>query len=134
MKIMRNMFFILWMVLLVSCSTNINKNTLDLSGEWAFLTDPESKGITEKWFSSKLPETINLPGSMTENGKGDEISVNTPWTGGIVDSSWFHSPELEKYRQPGNIKVPFWLQPDKYYAGMAWYQKKVKIPDILERK
>jgi hypothetical protein len=128
MLIMRNMFFILWIVLLVSCSTNNNKNTIDLSGEWAFRTDPESKGITGKWYLAELPESIKLPGSMTENGKGDEISVNTPWTGGIVDSSWFHSPELEKYRQPGNVKVPFWLQPVKYYTGMAWYQKKVKIP------
>ncbi len=119
---------LLILIFVTSCSNIRQKNILDLSGEWSFRTDPESKGIIEKWFASALPETINLPGSMTENGKGDEISVNTSWTGGIVDSSWFHSPDMEKYRQSGNIKVPFWLQPDKYYAGMAWYQKKVKIP------
>ncbi len=119
---------LLILVLSLACTTPKQRNTLDLSGEWAFSADPESKGITEKWFAGALPETIHLPGSMTENGKGDDITVNTPWTGGIVDSSWFHDPGMEKYRQPGNVKVPFWLQPDKYYAGMAWYQKKVKIP------
>jgi hypothetical protein len=119
---------LLILVLALACTTPKQRNTLDLSGEWAFSADPESKGITEKWFAGALPETIHLPGSMTENGKGDDITVNTPWTGGIVDSSWFHDPGMEKYRQPGNVKVPFWLQPDKYYAGMAWYQKKVKIP------
>ncbi|RZL04660.1 MAG: beta-galactosidase, partial [Hymenobacter sp.] len=33
-----------------------------------------------------------------------------------------------QYRQPGNIKVPFWLQPVKYYKGAAWYQKTIDIP------
>jgi beta-galactosidase/beta-glucuronidase len=26
------------------------------------------------------------------------------------------------------VKVPFWLQPEKYYVGAAWYQKVVEIP------
>src|SRR5699024_3366994 len=38
------------------------------------------------------------------------------------------------YRQPGNIKVPFWLQPVKYYKGAAWYQKEITIPDSWEGK
>ena len=126
--------YLLLMVMSISCSTDNQKNTIDLSGEWSFRMDPESKGIAEKWFASTMPEKINLPGSMTENGKGDEISVNTSWTGGIVDSSWFQSPEMEKYRLSGNVKVPFWLQPGKYYAGMAWYQKKVKIPASWKEK
>jgi len=46
----------------------------------------------------------------------------------------FFSPDMEMYRRPGNVKIPFWLQPDKYYAGMAWYQKKIHIPRILERE
>ncbi|MCB0152136.1 MAG: glycoside hydrolase, partial [Caldilineaceae bacterium] len=32
------------------------------------------------------------------------------------------------YREPGAIKTPFWLQPEKYYAGAAWYQRTVRIP------
>jgi len=45
-----------------------------------------------------------------------------------VDKSWFTAPEYAKYRQPGNVKVPFWLQPDKYYVGAAWYQRDLQIP------
>ena len=71
---------------------------------------------------------------MAENGKGDDITVDTKWTGEIVDSSWFKSPAMEKYRQPGNIKVPFWLQPEKYYTGMAWYQRKIRIPGSWKSK
>jgi hypothetical protein len=123
-----NLLFFFLIVIAASCSIPGNKNTIDLAGEWAFRTDPESKGIAEKWYTEGLPEKVYLPGSMTENGKGDDISLNTHWTGTIVDSSWFFSKLTKKYRQPGHVKIPFWLQPDKYYAGMAWYQKKVKIP------
>jgi hypothetical protein len=27
------------------------------------------------------------------------------------------------------VKVPFWLTPDKYYAGAAWYQRDIEIPE-----
>ncbi|TZF82671.1 beta-galactosidase [Pedobacter sp. BS3] len=103
-------------------------NQIDLSGKWSFQIDSLDKGVSEQWFSKTLPDNIQLPGSMTTNGKGNDITLHTPWTGGIVDSSWFYKPEYAKYRQPGNIKVPFWLQPVKYYKGAAWYQKTVTIP------
>jgi beta-galactosidase/beta-glucuronidase len=54
--------------------------------------------------------------------------VQTPWTGQIVDRSWFTAPEYEKYRRPGNVKVPFWLQPERYYKGAAWYQREIEVP------
>src|ERR1035437_9234648 len=101
---------------------------INLAGTWQFATDPSDKGISEGWYNQPIKERIVLPGSMTSNGKGDDISVTTPWTGGIVDSSFFTKPEYAKYREPGNIKVPFWLQPIKYYKGAAWYQKDAIIP------
>ena len=36
---------------------------------------------------------------------------------------------MKNTRQPGNIKIPFWLEPVKYYKGVAWYQKDVEIPE-----
>lgn len=119
-------------VLTLSCSSADNVNTIDLSGEWAFVADPEDRGIKEKWNTTLLAETIMLPGSMTENGKGNDIKINTQWTGSIFDSSWYHEPAMAKYREPGNIKVPFWLQPEKYYVGAAWYQREVTIPKDWE--
>jgi hypothetical protein len=107
---------------------------MDLSGEWSFQADPQDKGVTEKWFSASLNDVVTLPGSMTTNGKGNDIVVNTPWTGQIVDSSWFKDPQYEKYRREGNIKVPFWLQPEKYYVGAAWYRKQVVIPGSWDKK
>ncbi|MBI5384724.1 MAG: discoidin domain-containing protein [Verrucomicrobia bacterium] len=99
-----------------------------LDGSWRFQLDRSDRGVTERWFEKSLPDKINLPGSLPAQGIGDAPSLDTKWTGGIVDRSWFTAPEFEKYRQPGNVKVPFWLQPEKYYTGAAWFQRAINIP------
>ena len=103
-------------------------NTVSLAGIWQFQMDPNDSGIGEKWYLKPLNDQIHLPGSMTENLKGDDITLKTKWTGSIFDSSWFYNPRFAKYRQPGNIKMPFWLTPPKHYVGAAWYRKQVVIP------
>ncbi|MBA7621576.1 hypothetical protein ES703_28940 [subsurface metagenome] len=99
-----------------------------LAGQWLFRLDHKNTGEQEEWYNSKLTDRIKLPGSTIENGYGDDISVDTKWTGGIVDRSWFTDGKYEKYRQPGSVKIPFWLTPLKHYVGPAWYQKLVDIP------
>ncbi len=121
-------------VLLTFCQKPVFQSKIDLSGQWSFAIDSLDRGIPEKWFDRALADQVTLPGSMTSNGKGDDISLKTPWTGQIVDSSYFKNPEYAKYRQPGNIKIPFWLQPVKYYKGAAWYQKEVTIPENWDQK
>jgi len=118
----------------VSCQTPVARKRMDLAGNWQFAMDPGDKGISEAWFNRALTDSLKLPGSLTSNGKGEEIAVKTPWTGEIVDSSYFKKPEYARYRQPGNIKIPFWLQPLKYYKGAAWYQKEVTIPQDWQGK
>jgi hypothetical protein len=94
---------------------------ISLAGTWRFQLDRSNVGMQEKWFERALPEKIRLPGSLPAQGIGDDITLDTKLTGDIIDKSWFSAPVYEKFRQPGNIKVPFWLQPEKYYAGAAWY-------------
>lgn len=103
---------------------------IDLAGPWRFALDRDDRGVAEQWYARQLPAQVQLrlPGSLQEQGQGDEISVDTPWTGSIVDRSWFTAPEYAPYRQPGNIKVPFWLQPARHYVGAAWYEREVEIP------
>jgi hypothetical protein len=104
------------------------RESLSLAGEWKFRIDSLDQGINNKWYEELAAETVKLPGSMAENAKGDEVSLKTEWTGDIVDKSYFTEKKYEKYRQPGNIKIPFWLKPVKYYKGAAWYQKEFDLP------
>ena len=99
-----------------------------LDGTWRLQLDREDRGVNERWFTSRLPGSVKLPGSLPAQGIGDDVSVQTGWTGEIVDRTWFRAPEYAKYRQPGNIKIPFCLQPEKYYSGAAWYQRDFEIP------
>ena len=103
---------------------------LDLSGDWRFQLDRDNSGVAKQWFAQPLPETttLKLPGSLQENRLGDPITVETKWTGGIFDRSWFTAPEYAPYREPGNLKVPFWLQPETHYVGAAWFQRDIEIP------
>ena len=127
MKII-HLLFLMLLVIFTSCVDDV-ENKIDLSGTWKFAVDRDDKGISEKWFRQSLPDQVTLPGSMSTNGKGDDITLDTEWTGQIVDSSFYKKPEYEKYRKPGNIKIPFWLQSLKHYQGAAWYQKEVIIPE-----
>lgn len=120
--------FLFALYILTGCNQKTSQQ-IDLAGTWHFAMDPSDKGLSEAWFNQALTDTLILPGSLTSNGKGDEITLTTPWTGMIVDSAFFKNPEYARFREPGNIKIPFWLQPVKYYKGAAWYQKEVTIPE-----
>ena len=124
-------FLFIWAI---SCQKSVETLKIDLAGEWQFATDPDDAGISGKWFAKNLEDVIQLPGSLTSNGKGDEVGMNTPWTGQIVDSSFFKKPEYARYREPGNFKVPFWLQPVKYYKGAAWFRREITIPENWDGK
>ncbi|MCC7373827.1 MAG: hypothetical protein IT581_04160 [Verrucomicrobiales bacterium] len=102
--------------------------TLDLSGPWRFALDRQDRGLGEAWERRELSGRVRLPGSLPQQGIGDPISTNTPWVGGIVDRSWFTDDAWARYRPPGQVKIPFWLQPETYYSGAAWYQREVEVP------
>jgi hypothetical protein len=121
-------WFTMAIVLLLLSNRLSMAQQISLSGKWRFKIDKQDEGQAQKWYNQKLPETVELPGSMAGNLKGDEITLKTKWTGSIYDSSYFYHPRLEKYRQPGNLKIPFWLTPAKHYTGAAWYQKDIEIP------
>lgn len=85
------------MILLAGCCVKQEKLTqnLSISGEWKFRIDSLDHGITEKWFTGLFDETVKLPGSMAENGKGDEVTLKTPRTGDIIDKSYFTDKKYE---------------------------------------
>jgi beta-galactosidase len=107
---------------------------LALAGEWRFQLDREDAGVKERWFERALDQRIKLPGALQNQGFGDDITVDTKWTGEVGVEAWRNGPQYAKYRQTGNIKVPFFLQPEKHYVGAAWYQRDVEIPVAWQGK
>ncbi|UCD29046.1 MAG: hypothetical protein JSV03_00755, partial [Planctomycetota bacterium] len=72
-----------------------------LAGQWRFQLDADKKGIEEKWFQTKLNDTVKLPGTTDENQKG---FVN-------------------------NERHLRYLSRIYIYKGSAWYQKDLQILD-----
>ncbi|HOU30889.1 MAG TPA: beta-galactosidase [Bacteroidales bacterium] len=127
---MRQYIYFLLLLFTAGCvgGTGSQDEKISLAGEWNFLIDSLDVGVNEEWYNKNLPDRVFLPGSMAENGKGYDVTVNTSWTGDIIDRSYFTDDKYARYREPGNIKIPFWLKPVKYYSGVAWYQKEVNVP------
>jgi len=109
--------------------TALGQDIVSLAGPWRFQLDPNDRGLVEQWFERNLTGQVRLPGCLTEQGIGDKVTVDTKWIGDIVDRSYFTSPEYAQYRELDNVKIPFWLQPELYYAGPAWYQRDIEIPE-----
>lgn len=128
--------FLIFLLFTAGCANQNQevRTSLSLEGEWKFRIDSLDQGVTERWYDKVFEETVRLPGSMAENGKGNDVSLRTDWTGDIIDRSFFTDKKYERYRQPDNFKVPFWLQPVKYYRGVAWYQKEFELPNEFDDK
>ena len=112
---------------------------LDLAGTWRFRLDREDTGLRERWFAATLPDAIRLPGSIQEQEYGDDITADTLWVG-FYDMQfhdypfWYTAPMYAKYREPGKVVFPYWLQPEKYYLGRAWFQRTVSIPAAWQNR
>ena len=76
--------------------------TLNLNGTWRFALDTAKAGIKEKWYTRTLSESVKLPGTLDENMKG---ILNT------------------------NRQETMRLSRERMYAGMAWYQRTITIPE-----
>ncbi|MEW6193574.1 MAG: sugar-binding domain-containing protein [Bacteroidota bacterium] len=108
--------------------------TIDLDGKWDFKIDRNDVGIPERWFAEKLDDKVILPGSMTTNLKGDNVTSETKWTGNFWNRFWYTDSAYAEYRKPSNVKITSWLQPVKHYVGAAWYQKEITIPENWKNK
>ena len=110
---------IIMLIILVAAIEIVEaQQRIDLSGKWKIGIGTESS----------FDDFVSLPGSMQTNGKGDNVTARTVWTGSTYDSSYYFNPFMEKYRMEDNVKYPFFLTPDKHYVGTVWYKRTVSIP------
>ena len=111
---------LLSLCVLLTAATASSQHVISLEGAWDFAVSDGKP--------ASYPDYVILPGSMLTNGKGDPVSVKTPWTGSLYDSSFYFNPYMEKYRVEGQMKFPFFLTPERHYVGPAWYRRKVYVP------
>ena len=98
------------LILLSSCNKKSFvplHETVYLNDSWGFAMDTAKVGITQRWFSSTLSDSVRLPGTLDENKKG------------IPNE---------------NTQETMRLSREMMYAGMAWYQKTIIIPENWEGK
>ena len=112
-----------FLMLLASIGVHAQQR-ISLAGTWDFAVGD----------APSYDDHVTLPGSMLTNGKGDDVSLKTPWTGSLYDSSFYFNPYMKKYQVEGQMKFPFFLTPEKHYVGRAWYSREVVIPKEWKKK
>ena len=98
----------------------------DLAGLWRFALDRNDEGVTQQWFTVRLPQYIRLPGILQDQNQGDEITTKTPWVLSLYDHFWYLREDYKDYTER-IVKVPFLSQPPRHYLGVAWYQREIFI-------
>ncbi|MCF7974551.1 MAG: discoidin domain-containing protein [Phycisphaerae bacterium] len=101
---------------------------IELSGTWRLAMDPEDVGLAQTWYKRIFLEPVTLPGALRDSGYGDPITLDTQWMSRLHDPYWFQRKAFAAYTVPGQVKIPFWLQPELKYTGVAWYQCDVNVP------
>jgi beta-galactosidase/beta-glucuronidase len=102
-----NLLFVLFFLFFISCNKDQPvREQLDLSGTWQFETDEQNTGIAQQWYLKDLKESIHLPSTMDQAGKGHTVVQVNP-------------AHLNRIYQ---------------YEGPAWYRRKVTIPSSWQGK
>lgn len=113
---------------------NAMESTIDLSGEWELSLGSSGASAEGLCAPEAYESRVHLPGDLASQGFGEKPRLDTEWTGDIFDRSYYTDAIYAPYREAGNIKVPFWLQPELRYVGIAWYRKTVQIPESFVGK
>lgn len=102
----------------------VASESVPLAGTWRFELDAKDLGEKERWFARDLADTIPLPGTTDEARKGE----------GNVDGGAMATlhPQLEGIEKASPLTSH--LSRLFPYAGAAWYQRDIKIPESWQGK
>jgi hypothetical protein len=101
---------------------------IDLSGTWTARLDRDRVGVEEAWHEAGLDgDPCSLPGTLRASGLGDPVGPDTDWI--ALEKGNFDAPRYAPYRDPEAYRLPYWLQPDRHYVGVAWYERTVTVPE-----
>lgn len=104
----------------MNSQVSADNKRIDLKGSWDFQVDPDKKGVEKKLFSSRLNDTVKLPGTLDENQKGTKSTAQP----------LFDLEHLKRLTRRFNYTGPAWFQRD-IIIPKGWADKKVTL--FLER-
>jgi hypothetical protein len=104
----KTVFLLLLLSGFLYCKSNpdTTRNILELKGKWQFALDTAKKGNELKWYNINFTDSVNLPGTTDSNHKGFRNK----------DTTTFHLNRIF------------------IYEGVAWYRKKIVIPESFRGK
>ena len=106
-----------------------------MEGTWRFAIDRQEVGISEQWYLQKLPDYVQLPGSMLSNGKGDAVNLGNSLDRKPVRQILFLlKRSFNRYRQSDNLRYLSGYSRKNIIRGVAWYQRDIDIPAGWQEK
>ena len=105
------------------------EDVVPLSGVWRFELDPSRRGARRVLGEPHAEPTGSA--SPASSRRRDSGTTSPSTRSGPDRSSTGPSSRrrgTSPTGSPANVKVPFWLQPDKHYVGAAWYERDVVVP------
>lgn len=102
---MKNIVGVLWIVLLFTACTSVNR--IDLSGRWSVRLDSADVGVAESWYGQLYETPISLPGTTDMARLGSPSQLEPALT----------KPQMLHLTRAYS------------YIGPAWYAREVKIPE-----
>ncbi len=101
--------------------------TIDLVGRWSMELDPQDQGVASRWWEKRFADTIKLPGTLAEAGKGDPLTMQ-PLLPSPPPPNFNPKRGLSFGRAMTNNATLLHFYPRFSYVGPAWYRRTVDIP------
>jgi hypothetical protein len=103
---------------------------IDLSGKWEFRLDPQDNGLTSRYWTKHFDDTIHLPGTTSEAGKGDPLIVRPALPALLPEDLNFQRGLMfGRPKDYTNADASLMHLYQRFsYLGPAWYRRTVDIP------
>jgi hypothetical protein len=111
------------------CLSLAAAETIGLSGRWDFQLDPHDQGLASNFVAQPFADSIRLPGTISEGGKGQPLVLPA-----VLPNLPAESLDLKHGLTFGRDKSALENSPlahlyQRYsYVGPAWYRRTVEIP------
>jgi Glycosyl hydrolases family 2, sugar binding domain/Glycosyl hydrolases family 2 len=115
---------------LIALCTSLTAATIDLSGKWGLQLDPGDQGMVSNFWLKPFDDTIVLPGTISQAGKGNPLGLTPP-----LERPSPENLNLKHGLTFGRSKSTFanaslqHLYQRFSYIGPAWYRRNVEIPE-----